>query len=127
MHSRPVTADRRVQSFLVIEMGRAPELQEVVNGARAYLAGAPFIHVDVHDACIEIRVIGKYHQFGNFASQTAALSRIVTLHDLSIDTTKEKGVNDGQLVMSATAKTYRYLDEKSHNAGGNPNNRRKRR
>jgi type IV pilus assembly protein PilO len=63
---------------------------------------------------IDLRVIGTYHQFGNFASATAALSRIVTLHDLSIDVSNKKDKSAAnQLVMSATARTYRYLDEKS--------------
>ena len=65
---------------------------------------------------IELRVIGTYHQFGNFASATASLSRIVTLHDLNIEDAKKskKDTNAGnQLVMSTTARTYRYLDEKA--------------
>ena len=33
---------------------------------------------------ISIRVIGKFHEFGNFVSGLAALPRIVTLHDISI-------------------------------------------
>lgn len=64
---------------------------------------------------IELRVLGTYHQFGNFASATAALSRIVTLHDLSIDLSTKKEAGN-QLIMSATAKTYRYLDEKAEAA-----------
>lgn len=58
---------------------------------------------------IKIRVKGNYHQFGNFASATAALSRIVTLHDLTLSSAK-KG-DDSRMTMSATAKTYRYLDQ----------------
>lgn len=56
---------------------------------------------------IRIRVTGEYHEFGNFVSGVAALPRIVTLHDFSI--TQEK--DSSQLVMEATAKTYRYIDE----------------
>jgi len=56
---------------------------------------------------IRIRVTGEYHEFGNFVSGVAALPRIVTLHDFSI--TQQKDSN--QLVMEATAKTYRYIDE----------------
>ena len=67
---------------------------------------------------IGIRVKGNYHQFGNFVSGTAALPRIVTLHDFTISAGK-KG-SDG-MVMEATAKTYRYL-EKSETS----NNDRKR-
>jgi type IV pilus assembly protein PilO len=59
---------------------------------------------------IQIRVKGNYHQFGNFASATAALPRIVTLHDLTL-TSKSKKEGDGRMTMEATAKTYRYLDQ----------------
>jgi len=56
---------------------------------------------------IRIRVAGDYHEFGNFVSGVAALPRIVTLHDFSIVPNKE----GDRLVMEATAKTYRYIDE----------------
>ena len=56
---------------------------------------------------IRIRVTGNYHEFGNFVSGVAALPRIVTLHDFSISRQKE----GDKLVMEATAKTYRYIDE----------------
>ncbi|HFE31726.1 MAG TPA: pilus assembly protein PilO [Gammaproteobacteria bacterium] len=61
---------------------------------------------------IQLRVIGTAHEFGNFVSGIAALPRIVTLHDLTI-TRKAKNKDDKSdlLIMSATAKTYRYLDE----------------
>jgi type IV pilus assembly protein PilO len=61
---------------------------------------------------ISIRVIGAYHQFGDFISGLAALPRIVTIHNISITTSR--GGKPGQpdsLVLDATAKTYRYLDE----------------
>ena len=54
---------------------------------------------------IKIRVRGRYHEFGEFVSGVAALPRIVTQHDIEITPAK----ND--LVMDATAKTYRYLEE----------------
>ncbi len=54
---------------------------------------------------ISLRVRGDYHQFGAFASEIAALPRIVTLHNISLEPSNEK------MVMTATAKTYRYLDE----------------
>ncbi|WP_455218796.1 type 4a pilus biogenesis protein PilO [Kaarinaea lacus] len=61
---------------------------------------------------ISIRVVGTYHQFGNFASGIAALPRIVTLHNLKIgQKTKGKKGGDAMLVMEATANTYRYLDQ----------------
>jgi type IV pilus assembly protein PilO len=61
---------------------------------------------------IRIRVKGTYHQFGNFASGTAALPRIVTLHDLSISSKSKKAEGD-RMIMEATAKTYRYLEKDS--------------
>lgn len=57
---------------------------------------------------IQLRVVGNYHQMGNFVSGVAALPRIVTLHDISI-----KPMDDGRLTMDALAKTYRYLDEQT--------------
>ena len=60
---------------------------------------------------IKIKVKGTYHQFGAFISGLASLPRIVTIHNISI---KPKGKKSGgALVMEATAKTYRYLDEES--------------
>jgi len=60
---------------------------------------------------INLRVRGSYHELGNFVSGVAALPRIVTIHDLSM----KKG-NEGELVMTATANTYRYLDKSETNA-----------
>jgi type IV pilus assembly protein PilO len=55
---------------------------------------------------ISMRVVGKYHDIGSFASDIANLSRIVTLNNLTIVPAK-----DGTLAMEATARTYRYLDQ----------------
>lgn len=54
---------------------------------------------------IAVRVTGRYHDIGAFASDIANLSRIVTLNNLLIVPAK-----DGTLAMDATAKTFRYLD-----------------
>ena len=54
---------------------------------------------------ISIRVTGKYHDIGAFASDVAHLSRIVTLNNMTII----PGARDG-LTMDATARTFRYLD-----------------
>ncbi len=54
---------------------------------------------------IAVRVTGRYHDIGAFASDIANLSRIVTLNNLTILPGKE-----GTLAMDATAKTFRYLD-----------------
>ena len=56
---------------------------------------------------IAIKVSGRYHDLGAFAADIANLSRIVTLHNLSIGTVRDSA---GLLSMEATARTYRYLD-----------------
>jgi type IV pilus assembly protein PilO len=60
---------------------------------------------------IAIRVTGRFHDVGSFASDIANLSRIVTLNQLAVTPGK-----DGALTMDATAKTYRYLDSDEVNA-----------
>lgn len=55
---------------------------------------------------ITLRVTGKYHDLGAFASDIANLSRIVTLGNLTVTPTSREGF----LVMETVAKTYRYLD-----------------
>jgi type IV pilus assembly protein PilO len=54
---------------------------------------------------IALKVTGRYHDIGAFASDIANLSRIVTLNNLSIVPRP-----DGALVLESTAKTFRYLD-----------------
>jgi type IV pilus assembly protein PilO len=60
---------------------------------------------------IAIRVSGKYHDIGAFAGDIAALSRIVTLHNLAIGPGADTRTAPGTLSMEATARTYRYLDD----------------
>ena len=55
---------------------------------------------------IAIKVTGKYHDIGSFASDIAHLSRIVTLNNLSIAPVGK----ESNLTLEATAKTFRYLD-----------------
>lgn len=62
---------------------------------------------------IQIRVVGHYHQFGEFVSKVAALPRIVTLHDFFI---QPKDGSEGKLIMEIIAKTYRYFDEGENTA-----------
>ncbi|TDI76815.1 MAG: pilus assembly protein PilO [Betaproteobacteria bacterium] len=57
---------------------------------------------------ITLRVTGNYHDIGAFASDISQLPRIVTLNNISI--TPNTKTKEG-LVMNATAKTFRYLDE----------------
>ncbi|MDT8363071.1 MAG: type 4a pilus biogenesis protein PilO [Nitrosomonas sp.] len=54
---------------------------------------------------VSVRVTGNYHDFGAFASDVAQLPRIVTLHNMEIIPAADR-----QLVLNATAKTFRYLD-----------------
>src|SRR6185369_10694150 len=55
---------------------------------------------------IQVKVVGTYHDMGAFAADVGQLSRIVTLNDVSIQSAK-----DGTLIMDATARTFRYLDD----------------
>jgi type IV pilus assembly protein PilO len=57
---------------------------------------------------IAIRVQGRYHDLGSFAADISRLSRIVTLHNVSIVPAGREAT--GALAMEATARTYRYLD-----------------
>lgn len=55
---------------------------------------------------IDIRVLGGYHDLGEFVGDVAALPRIVTLNNVALEAGK-----DGKLKLDAKAVTYRYLDE----------------
>lgn len=59
---------------------------------------------------IALRVSGRYHDVGAFAADVSNLSRIVTLHNLSVVSPTGKDAGSGNLSMEATARTYRYLD-----------------
>jgi type IV pilus assembly protein PilO len=54
---------------------------------------------------IDIKLTGNYHDLGEFVSDIAKLSRIVTLNNLAISSNK-----DSKLVLEVVAKTFRYLD-----------------
>ena len=54
---------------------------------------------------ITIKLAGNYHDIGAFASDISQLSRIVTLNDIGLTTTKTG------LTLDAVAKTFRYLDD----------------
>jgi type IV pilus assembly protein PilO len=59
---------------------------------------------------ISIRMTGQYHQFGNFVSGVASLSRVVilTMQDISLEPVEGR---PGVLRMEGTVTTYRYLDD----------------
>jgi type IV pilus assembly protein PilO len=62
---------------------------------------------------IALEVSGSFHQLATFISGIAALPRIVTISDMRLEpfNTKDNISKSGKLKMSATAKTYRYLQE----------------
>lgn len=66
------------------------------NNVKEYYAELP----------IAVKVSGRYHDLGAFASDIANLPRIVTLNNVAIQAGK-----DGGLTMDVTAKTFRYLDD----------------
>jgi type IV pilus assembly protein PilO len=72
--------------------------------------GQAVIQDDYAELPIAVRVTGRYHDMGAFAADVANLPRIVTLNSVSVTPRK-----DGALVMDATARTYRHLDEDERN------------
>jgi type IV pilus assembly protein PilO len=64
---------------------------------------------------ISLRITGRYHDIGSFASDIANLSRIVTLNNLSITPGR-----DGALALESMARTYRYLDPEEVKAQAKP-------
>ncbi|MCS6785792.1 MAG: type 4a pilus biogenesis protein PilO [Thiobacillaceae bacterium] len=63
---------------------------------------------------VTVRVKGDYHDMAGFVSDLAQMPRIVTLHDVSLNPVSE----GSGLVMEATLRTYRYLDEAELEAAG---------
>lgn len=64
---------------------------------------------------ISVRMLGDYHQFGEFVSGVASLPRVVilTMHDISLRRANQNdiGSGDGRLILEGNVKTYRYIDE----------------
>jgi type IV pilus assembly protein PilO len=54
---------------------------------------------------ITLKITGTYHDMGQFAADISQLPRIVTLNDVTLAAGKSS------IVMDATAKTFRYLDD----------------
>ncbi len=57
---------------------------------------------------VKLKVFGKFHELARFASDVAALPRIVTLHDIKISIVDAE--KPTELSMELVAKTYRYLE-----------------
>ena len=66
---------------------------------------------------ISVRMLGDYHEFGEFVSGVAALPRVVilTMHDISLTRAvrgqSRYGDSEGRLILEGRVKTYRYVDE----------------
>ena len=66
---------------------------------------------------ISVRMLGDYHEFGEFVSGVAALPRVVilTMHDISLKRAaagqSRYGDSEGRLVLEGRVKTYRYVDD----------------
>jgi type IV pilus assembly protein PilO len=60
---------------------------------------------------ISIRMLGDFHQFGEFVSGVAELPRVVilTMHDISLRLAPAEFA--GRLILEGQVKTYRYIDE----------------
>ena len=71
----------------------------------------------------DLIVTGTYHELGRFVSGVAALSRIVTIQDIQIEPINE-GEDSGELRMSMTANTYRYLEDAGATASGSGSQKR---
>lgn len=70
---------------------------------------------------IKVEFVGQFHDYGLFTQGLGELPRIVTLHDISLSAgTKGKESRSGRnlpLKMTATAKTYRYLEDDEQDGG----------
>lgn len=74
---------------------------------------------------VAINVVGSYQQLANFVSGVSSLPRIVTLHNINITLRSKRPTRlapgekppSPDLLMTLTAKTYRYLDENELGGG----------
>jgi type IV pilus assembly protein PilO len=91
-------------------LGAGIDVQLFQPGSEAY-------HDFYAERPISVRMLGDYHQFGDFVSGVAALPRVVilTMHDIALRRADTGDVgasrNDGRLILEGTVKTYRYIDE----------------
>ncbi len=88
------------------------------------------IHRDFYaERPINVRMLGDYHEFGQFVSGVAELPRVVilTMNDISLKLATANqsrfGDSEGRLILEGQVKTYRYVDEEEvaeRAAGQNP-------
>jgi type IV pilus assembly protein PilO len=75
------------------------------------------VHEFYAERPISLRMVGNYHQFGEFVSAVASLPRVVilTMHDIALGPSSGAAAAGsaptGQLVLEGTVKTYRYVDD----------------
>jgi len=70
---------------------------------------------------ITLKMLGTYHQFGNFISGVAALPRVVilTMHDVALKPLGgAKAAPNGQLSLEGTVTTYRSVEEDENSESG---------
>ena len=84
--------------------------------------GTEVVHDFYAELPIEVKVFGRYGDFGGFVSGLASLPRIVTVHNIKITPNPTKDnprLEKFPLVMSALVRTYRYLDDDELKAAAN--------
>jgi type IV pilus assembly protein PilO len=62
---------------------------------------------------IQLRMLGTYHQFGNFISSVAAIPRVVilTMQDVSLTPSTDKAATGGRLILEGTVRTYHSIED----------------
>lgn len=77
---------------------------------------------------ISVKSTGQFHDIAGFAADVANLSRIVTLNNISIKPVNQANADGGEnLLLEATAKTFRYLDQSEIDAQRQANQAKVRR
>ncbi len=94
-------------SDLIVDISQTALASGIDN--KLFEPGQETLHNFYAEKPISLKMVGGYHQFGEFVSGVASLPRVVilTMHDISL-----KPVDgSSELVLEGTAKTYRYLDD----------------
>ena len=75
---------------------------------------------------IKLRAKGSYHSFGKFVSGVATMNRIVTLHDVSIESSKNAKDETYPQTLEMIAQIYRYLEESEEENQGKKGKKKKK-
>ncbi len=94
-------------SDLIVDISQTALASGIDN--KLFEPGSETLHNFYAEKPISLKMVGGYHQFGEFVSGVASLPRVVilTMHDISLKPIE----GAGGLVLEGTAKTYRYLDD----------------